>query len=99
MQSSPNAIPMPALAPSRQRSPIEMTGAAAGQGAHDRSSTTHVGVAPNHHTRRDPALNHRGAKRAGIEVDEALMHHRRLGEMGAQPHSIGVTDPYPVGTT
>ena len=23
------------------------------------------------------------------------MHHRRaLGEMGAQPHSIGVTDPY-----
>ena len=44
---------------------------------------------------RDPALDHRGAERAGVEVHEALVHHgRALGEVGAEAHAVGVGDPH-----
>ena len=89
-------MPMPAFAPSRQRSPIEMTSvAAAGQGAHDRGAAADVGVAADDHAGGDPALDHRGAQRAGVVVDEALVHHGGAGgEVGAQPDPVGVGDPY-----
>ena len=35
-----------------------------------------------------------GPERAGVEVDEALVHDRRaLGQVGAQPHPVAVGDP------
>ena len=87
---------MPALAPSRQRSPIEIDlRAAAGQGAHDRGAAADVGVLADDDAGGDPALDHRGTQRAGVVVDEALVHHgRSLGEVRAQPHSVGVGDPH-----
>ena len=42
----------------------------------------------------DPALDHRGAERAGVEVDEALVHDRgALGEVRAEPYAVAVGDP------
>ena len=89
----------PALAPSSERSPIETTlGSAARQGAHDRGATADVGAVADDDALRDPALDHRGAERARVEVDEALVHHRRAGgEVGAEAHARGVGDPHPVG--
>ena len=86
----------PALAPSRQRSPSEtISRAAAGQRAHDRGAAADVRAVAHHDAGRDAALDHRGAERAGVEVDEALVHHRRaLGEVGAEPHAVGVGDPH-----
>ena len=46
----------------------------------------------------DAALDHRGAERAGVEVHEALVHHRgALGEVGAEPDAVGVADAYAAG--
>ena len=43
---------------------------------------------------RDPALHHGGAERAGVEVDEALVHDRGAGgEVRAEPDPVGVGDP------
>ena len=43
----------------------------------------------------DAALDHRGAERAGVVVDEALVHDRRaLGEVRAEPDAVGVGDPH-----
>ena len=85
---------MPEFAPSRQPLPIEMTcGAAAGEGAHDRGAAADVAVGPDDDAGADPALDHRRAQRAGVEVDEALVHDRRpLGQVGAQPHPVAVGD-------
>ena len=67
--------------------------AAAGQRAHDRGAAADVGAVADDHARRDPALDHRGAERAGVEVDEALVHHgRAVGEVRAEPHAVGVGD-------
>ena len=88
---------MPALAPSRQRSPIEMTWrAAAGERAHDRGTAADVGAVTDDDPGRDAPLDHRGAQRAGVEVDEALVHHRgAAGQVRAQPHPVGVGDAHP----
>ena len=44
---------------------------------------------------RDAALDHRRAERAGVEVDEALVHDRRaLGQVRAEPHAVGVGDAH-----
>ena len=68
--------------------------AAAGEGAHDRGAAADVGAVADHDARRDPALDHRGAERAGVVVHEALVHHRRaLGQVRAQAHPVGVGDP------
>ena len=43
---------------------------------------------------RDPALDHRGAERAGVVVHEALVHDGgALGQVGAEPDPVGVGDP------
>ena len=43
----------------------------------------------------DAALDHRGAERAGVVVDEALVHDgRALGEVGAEADAVGVGDPH-----
>ena len=43
----------------------------------------------------DAALDHRGAERAGVEVDEALVHDGGAGgEVRAEPDPVGVGDPY-----
>src|SRR5699024_12286657 len=40
--------------------------------------------------------DHRRAEGAGVEVDNALVHHRgALGKMGAQPDAVRVRDPHP----
>ena len=50
------------------------------------------------HAGADPALDHRGAEGAGVEVDEALVHHGRArGEVRAQPDPVGVGDPHAGG--
>src|SRR5665647_2157996 len=68
--------------------------ATTGQGAHDRGTAADVAAVVDDHPGRDPALDHRDAERPGVEVDEALVHHRgALGEMGAQTHPVGVGDP------
>ena len=80
---------MPALAPSRQRSPMETTSVPppdrvpmieAPPPTSEPSPTTTPG--------RDPALDHRGAERAGVVVDEPLVHDggaRRPGAHRAGP--------------
>ena len=85
---------MPALAPSRQRSPTrDDLLAAARQGAHDRGAAADVGAVADDDAGRDAALDHRGAERAGVEVDEALVHDGgALGEVGAEAHPVGVGD-------
>ena len=90
---------MPALAPSRQRSADgDDLLAAAGQGAHDRGAAADVGAVADDHPGADPALDHRGAERPGVVVDEALVHHRgALGEVRAEPDPVGVGDPHPGG--
>ncbi len=88
---------MPAFAPIRQRSPTEIDLlAAAGQGAHDRRAAADVGAVADDHAGRDPALDHGRAERAGVVVDEALVHDRgALGQVRAQPDPVGVGDPHP----
>ena len=44
---------------------------------------------------RDAALDHRRAERAGVEVAEPLVHHRRaVGEVGAEAHPRRVGDAH-----
>ena len=46
----------------------------------------------------DPALDHRRAERAGVEVDEALVHDRgALGQVRAEPHPVAVGDAHAGG--
>ena len=87
---------MPALAPSRQPAPdADPLLAAARQRAHDRGAAAHVGAVADHHPRRDASLDHRGAERPGVEVDEALVHHGgALGQVRAEAHAVGVGDPH-----
>ena len=67
---------------------------ATGQGAHDRGATADVGARTHDDARADPALDHGGAQRAGVEVDEALVHDRgALGQVRTQPDPVGVGDP------
>ena len=96
MQSSPSEIPSPAFAPSRQRSPDrDHLGPAARQRAHDRRAAADVGAVADDDSGGDPALDHRGAERAGVEVHEALVHDRRaVGEVRAEPYAVGVGDPH-----
>ena len=68
--------------------------AAAGEGAHDRGAAADVGAVADDDARRDAALDHGGAEGAGVEVDEALVHHRRAGgEVRAEADPVGVGDP------
>ena len=89
-------MPIPALAPEQAAlADRDDLLAATGQRAHDRGAAADVGVAADHHAGGDPALDHRGAERAGVVVDEALVHHRGAGgQVGAQPDPVGVGDPY-----
>ena len=65
--------------------------AAAGQGAHGRRAAPDVGAVADDDALADPALDHRGAEGAGVEVDEALVHDRgAAGEVGTEPHPVGV---------
>jgi hypothetical protein len=67
--------------------------AASGQGAHDRGAAPDVGPVAHHDARADPALHHRGAERAGVEVDEALVHDgRAFGQVRTEAHPVGVGD-------
>ena len=95
-QSSPRLMPMPPLAPIRQRSPIvDLLGPATRQRAHDRRPAADVGALADDHALRDPALDHRRAERAGVEVAEALVHHDgALGQVGAQADPGGVGDAH-----
>ena len=66
--------------------------AAARQRAQDRRAAADVAAVADDHAAADAALDHRRAERAGVEVAEALVHHRgALGEVGAE------TDPRRVG--
>ena len=88
---------MPAFAPMRQRSPMrDHLLAAAGQRAHDRRAAADVRAVADDDAGRDAALDHRGPEGAGVVVDEALVHDRgALGQVGAEPHPVGVGDPHP----
>src|SRR3712207_8254097 len=56
--------------------------------AHDRRSSADVAVGAHHDPGADPPLDHRRAERAGVVVDEALVHDRRaLGEVRTEPRS------------
>ena len=71
-------------------------GTATREGAHDRGPASDVGVLPDHDSRGDAALDHRGAEGAGVVVDEALVHDGRTGrEVGAQAHPVAVGDAHP----
>ena len=96
MQSSPSGMPRPELAPSRQRSPTVMTiVVAARERAHDRGAAADVAAVADHDAGRDAPLDHRRAERAGVVVDEALVHDRgALGEVRAEPHAVGVGDAH-----
>ena len=87
---------MPALAPSRQRSPMrDDLRAAAGERAHDRGAAADVGAVADDDARGDAALDHRRAERAGVEVHEALVHDRGAGrEVRAEADPVGVGDPH-----
>ena len=53
---------------------------------------------PIDHALAEPALHHRGAEGAGVEVHEALVHDGgALGQVGAEPHPVGVGDPHAAG--
>src|SRR5690606_29880713 len=66
-------------------------GAAPGQRPHDRGAATDVAAVPDDDAGRDPALDHRGAERAGVVVDEALVHDRRPGrQVGPETDAVGV---------
>ena len=70
-------------------------GAAARQGAHDRGAAADVGAVADDHAGADAALDHRRAERAGVVVDEALVHDgRALREVGAEADAVGVGDPH-----
>ncbi len=88
---------MPELAPSRHRAPDrDHLGAAAGQRAHDGRSAPDVGVGIDHHAGGDATLDHRRTERAGVVVDETLVHDRRTGgEVRPEPDPVGVGDPHP----
>src|SRR5699024_1920876 len=67
--------------------------AAAGQGPHRRRAAADVGAVADDHALADPALDHRGAEGAGVEVDEALVHDRRPGgEVRTEADPVGVAD-------
>ena len=87
-QLSPRLRPTPALAPMRLPLPMLMTSVPPpGQRAHDRGAAADVGAVVDDDARRDPALDHRRAERAGVEVDEALVHddgaRRQVGARAA----------------
>ena len=87
-------MPRPALAPTRQRLPTRMISLPPPDSVpmseeppprSEPSSTTTPGA--------DAALDHRGAERAGVEVDEALVHDRRAGgQVGSEADPVGVGD-------
>ncbi len=71
--------------------------AAAREGAHDRGARRRR--RSRRRRRRPPEMRPStmdAAQGAGVEVDEALVHHgRALGEVGAEADPVGVADPDP----
>ena len=85
---------MPELAPSRQPLPIEITCVPPPDSVPMIEAPPPMSLSgADDDAGADPALDHRRAEGAGVVVDEALVHDRRaLGEVGAQPHPVGVGD-------
>ena len=72
--------------------------AAAGERAHDGRAAADVRAVADDDATGDPAFHHGRAERAGVEVDEALVHHRgAAGQVRAQPNPVRVGDPYAGG--
>lgn len=72
--------------------------AAAGEGAHGGRAAADVRAVADDDARGDPALDHGGAERARVEVDEALVHDGGPGgEVRAEPDAVGVGDAYALG--
>src|SRR3954453_8868546 len=107
MHSSPSEIPSPEFAPSRQRSPTEITVVpppdrvpwmeAPPRTSEPSPTTTPAEMRrlPPPPPRREAPLDHRRAERAGVVVDEPLVHHgRALGEVRAEPNPVAVGDPH-----
>src|SRR4029078_11444019 len=73
----------------------DLVRAAARQRAHDRGTTADVAAVADDDPGGNAALDHRTAECAGIEVDEAFVHHRRAGgEVRAEAHAVGVGNPH-----
>ena len=90
------AMPMPALAPSRQRSPI-LTRSVPPPDRVPMIEAPPPMSEPSPTTTPcdDAALDHRGAERAGVEVAEALVHDGGAGgEVGAEADPVGVGDAH-----
>ena len=69
--------------------------AAARQRAHDRGAATDVAAVADDHARPRSGPRPSTAERAGVEVAEALVHHRGAGgEVGAEAHAVGVGDAH-----
>ena len=73
----------------------DLLGAAARQRAHDAGTTADVAAVADDDTLRDATFNHRGAKRARVEVAEPLVHDGGArGEVCPEAHTIGVGDAH-----
>ena len=69
--------------------------AAAGERTHDRRAAADVAAVADDDPGGDPAFDHRGAERAGVEVDEALVHHGGAGgQVRAEADPVGVGDAH-----
>lgn len=65
------------------------------EGAHDAGATTDVAAVTDDDTCGDAAFDHACAERAGVEVDEALVHDGRSGrQVRTQTHPRGVSDAH-----
>src|SRR5690554_3489191 len=61
--------------------------AAAGEGTHGGAAAAEIRALADQHARRDTAFDHAGAFGAGIEIDEAFMHHGgAFTKVGAQAY-------------
>src|SRR5450631_2681949 len=70
--------------------------ATSGERSHDRGAAADVRAVADHDALHYAALHHGGPQRPGVEVDEALVHHRgALGQVGTQPDPVGVGDTDP----
>src|SRR5690606_39102013 len=69
--------------------------AATGQRAHGGAAAAEVRALADEDTRRDASFDHAGAFSAGVEVDEAFVHHRgAFADVGAQANARTVGDAY-----
>ena len=96
MQSSPSGMPSPELAPSRQRSPTVITVSLPPESVPMMEAPPPTSVPSPITTPAEMRPSTIEApERAGVEVDEALVHDRRaLGQMRAQPDAVGVGDAH-----